>query len=155
MMYQLVNARKQLIDDHLHIARTALAGERADRKKRERDAKRGKETCPPQKHENERNLPPKVKETYPNTVEGYRREYLYEEGEILIEGASSSNRPPFPFDDLSVPFAVPDNDNAADEVLSNFGNVNPAVRTALRRMLMAGELTPALLSVNLGGGHNG
>lgn len=157
MMYRLVNARKQIIDDHLHIARTSLAGERADRKRRERKAKGGKETCPPQAPESERNLPPKVKETYPNTVEEYRRDYLYEGRGIFIDGSSSSNQNLVSLveDDPTVPFAVPDSDNQADEILSNFGNVNPAVRTALRRMLMAGELTPALLSVNLGGGHNG
>ncbi|MGO6938157.1 hypothetical protein [Rhizobium johnstonii] len=35
-MYRLVNARKQLIDDHLRIAREKLAAEKRDRKRRQR-----------------------------------------------------------------------------------------------------------------------
>ncbi len=155
MMYRLVNARKELIDDHLRIARTSLAAERADRKKRERKARGVKETCPPQEPTGERNLPPKVKETCPNTVEGYRRDYLYEGDEELRVGdtPSSTNAYGLVDDDPSVPFAVPDNDAEADDILSHFGNLNPTIRIALRRMLMDGELTPAMLSVNLGGNN--
>jgi DNA-binding transcriptional ArsR family regulator len=151
MMYRLVNARKEIIDDHLRIARTTLAADRADRKKRERKARGVKETCPPQEPFGERNLPPKVKETCPNTVEGIRRVYLYETGDLSI-GEKEASLGGIEVDP-TVPFAVPDNDNEANEILSHFGNLNPTVRIALRRMLMAGELTPAMLSVNLGGNN--
>lgn len=72
MMYRLVNAREQLIKDHLRFAAETLAGDRAERKKRQR-VNRGKETCPPENDNGERNFPPKVKETFPNTVEVNRR----------------------------------------------------------------------------------
>lgn len=57
-------------------------------------------------------------------------------------------------DDLNPyePFNIPDNDNEADEILSHVGNVHPYIKAELRRMLMAGELTPVLLMSNFGGG---
>ncbi|AVA20656.1 hypothetical protein [Rhizobium sp. NXC24] len=73
VMYRLVNARKQLIDDHLRIARESLAAEQRDRKRRERKRSGGKETLPPKIVLEERNVTPVGNETLPNTVEESRR----------------------------------------------------------------------------------
>ncbi|MDQ0558707.1 biotin operon repressor [Rhizobium mesoamericanum] len=139
MMYRLVNARKQLIDDHLKFAAEKLAAERADRKKRERD-RRGKETCPPENDNGERNFPPKVKETYPNTVELNRRGILSEGREESLQGTYQSID-----DDMTIPFAVPRDEEEAEEILSHASTTNPTILTVLRKKLMKGELTPFLL----------
>lgn len=150
VMYRLVNARQEMIAEHKRIAKTALASQRADRKKRERMRKGEKETCPPQADESDKNLPPKVKETCPNTVELNRRVSCSEGREESLRVDSGYHD----LDDLNPyePFSIPDNDNEAEEILSHVGNVHPFVKTELRRMLMAGELTPVLLMSNFGGG---
>lgn len=159
MMYRLVNARKELIDDHLRIAKQKLASDRADRKRRERIKRGVKETCPPQEPQDERNFPPKVKETFPNTVELSRRDSCSEGREGLIGAYPPSNDNPYSMvdDDLTVPFDVPNSDEEAEqvfaEILTHVGSVNPAIQRALRSMFMAGELSPALLTANLGDGH--
>lgn len=152
-MYKLVNVRKQLIDDHIAIAKTSLALDRADRKKRERSAKRGKEICPPNDQSGEKNFPPKVKESFPNTVELNRRDSCSEGNDISLTDHTPSN--PYASasdDDPTVPFDIPVNDNEAEDILGQLGNVNPLILRHLRMMLMAGELTPALLHANLSGG---
>lgn len=153
-MYRLVNARKSVIDEHLRIARESLAAEKRDRKRRERKKVRGSnETIPPETDNFERNDTPVLNETLPNTVEELRRDSCSEGSNGTLRGINPSNDNPYGLidDDPTVPFSVPDDDAEADEILSHFGNVNPTVLVALRRMLMAGQLTPAMLSANLGG----
>lgn len=76
MLYKLVNARKQLIDDHLRIARETLAAEKRDRKRRERRRSAqtgGIETSTPENANWDQNDTPVGIETIPNTVEEHRR----------------------------------------------------------------------------------
>jgi hypothetical protein len=148
MMYRVVNARQQIIDDHLRIAKQSLAFERADRKKRDRKAHRGKETCPPQIDEGERILPPKVKESFPNTVELYRRDSCSESSNGSLEEHSTF------IPDLTTPFDVPSSEEEVDDILACVGEVHPTILKTLRKMLMAGQLTPALLTADLGGHHD-
>lgn len=154
MMYELINARKEQIDLHIKISRNDLANARRLRKRAERISQKKregeKETLPPDDALTERNFPPKRKETFPNTVEEHRRVSCSEgRDESLREDSGYHD-----LDDLNPyePFSIPDNDNDAEEILSHVGNVNPFVKTELRRMLMAGELTPVLLMSNFGGG---
>lgn len=149
-MYKLVNARKQMIDDHIRIARESLAAERRDRKRRERKAKGVNETIPPKSDDWERNDTPVENETLPNTVEELRRDSCSEGRDESLSVGNGYHE----LDDLNPykPFSIPDNDNEAEEILSHVGNVHPFVKTELRRMLMAGELTPVLLMSNFGGG---
>ncbi|MNE34111.1 hypothetical protein D3C80_1278200 [compost metagenome] len=149
-MYKLVNARKQMIDDHIRIARESLALERRDRKRRERKAKGVNETIPPESDNWERNVTPLENETLPNTVEELRRVSCSEGRDESLSVDNGYHE----LDDLNPykPFSIPDNDNEAEEILSHVGNVHPYIKTELRRMLMAGELTPALLMSNFGGG---
>lgn len=180
-MYKLVNARKSMIDDHLRIARESMAAEKRDRKRRERRAKGGNETIHPEIFVEERNDTPVWNETLPNTVEEHRRGYISETGDIEVVGHSlrsypieiggkvvsirpitedddeivtgAANTSKSSDDDLTVPFEIPADDSEAEEVLALFGsNIHPAIRASLRRMLMNGELTPALISANFGGG---
>ena len=155
MMYRLVNARKDEIDMHKQIAKETRNRERADRKKLERRAKGEKETCPPKSSESERFVPPEVKESYPNTVEELRRVSFNEGNDESLKHIPPSNDNLYGLidDDPTVPFGIPEDDAEADQILSHFGTLNPTIRGALRRMLMAGQLTPALLSANLGGEH--
>lgn len=154
MMYRLVNARKETVADHIRIGIEGMAAEKRFRKQQERKARRGNKTIPPEDVDFEQNVTPAGNETIPNTVDESRRDSCSEGREGLVrDSPSSDNRYALVDDDPTIPFDVPSNDNEADEILSHFGNVNPVVLGALRRMLMAGELTPALLSVNLGGHH--
>ncbi|MBX4940975.1 hypothetical protein [Rhizobium binae] len=181
-MYKLVNARKAIIDDHLRIARESMAAEKRDRKRRERRARGGNETIHPEIFVEERNDTPVWNETLPNTVEEHRRGYISEAGDIEVGGRSLRSCPieiggkvvpirrvtendvdivtgppdtdASPYDDLMVPFEIPADDSAAEEVLALFGpNIHPVIRASLRQMLMNGELTPALIGANLGGYH--
>ena len=155
VMYRLVNARKQLIDDHLRIARESLAAEQRDRKRRERKRSGGKETLPPQIDVRERNVTPVGNETLPNTVEEYRRGSCSEGREGSL-GRQDTRQNPYAMssgDDPGKPFDIPQNDNEANDIIAHVGTNNPAILNALRKMLMAGELTPALLMSNFGGDH--
>lgn len=156
-MYRLVNVRKELIDEHLVIARVSRAFARADQKKQYRKRHGVKETFPPTMPDSERNYPPKVKETFPNTVEEYRRDSCSEGRGVLVEGYSPSNDNPYADLPDEVPFDIPSSDTEADEVIAEIlpylGTVNSAVMGSLRRMLLAGELSPAFLTENFGGGN--
>lgn len=149
-MYKLVNARKQQIDEHIDIARESLAAAKRDRKRRERKAKGGNETIPPEDDNWERNVTPVENETLPNTVEEHRRVSCSEGREESLGVDSVYHE----LEDLNpyTPFSIPDNDNEAEEILSHVGQVHPVIKTELRRMLMAGELTPVMLMSNFGGG---
>ncbi|MGE8105171.1 hypothetical protein ACQKP1_15940 [Allorhizobium sp. NPDC080224] len=156
-MYRLVNARQELVADHIGIARTSLAFDRAEQKRRYRLRRRMKETFSPRPSEGERNLPPKVKETFPNTVEGNRRVSCSEgRGGLIEEDALSSSSFYGPIPD-EVPFDIPSDEQEAeimlDEIRPFIGNVNGPVLASLKRMLMSGELSPAYLSQQFGGGH--
>lgn len=157
-MYRLVNCRKDTIDDHLLIGREALVAERRDRKRRERkNSQRGNETIPPQTDYWERNVTPVRNETLPNTVDVHRGGSSNEGATELLEaGPYNDNLYAMASgDDPTVPFDVPRDDDEADEILSQIGTVHPAILTTLRRMLMNGELTPALLLSDFGGGNAG
>jgi hypothetical protein len=83
-MYRLLNVRKQIIEDHLRIARESLAAAKRDRKRLERRMARGdKETILPKNSDFERNVTPVLNETLPNTVDEYRRN-------IISEGSDES-----------------------------------------------------------------
>ncbi|KAA0697433.1 hypothetical protein DTW90_18560 [Neorhizobium sp. P12A] len=155
VMYRLVNGRKQLIDDHLRIARESLLLEQRDRKRRERKRSGGKETIPPQIDLRERNVTPAGNETLPNTVDQYRRDSCSEGREESPWGMSVERNPyaAASDDDPTRPFDIPENDNEAADILSHVNTTNPAILNALRKMLMAGELSPAFLTSNFGGGN--
>jgi hypothetical protein len=96
-LYRLVNCRKQVIDDHLRIARESLAAEKRDQKRRERKRSAehgGNETITPENDNWERNVTPVWNETLPNTVEEYRREYSSEGREESLRGYDPDLQPP-------------------------------------------------------------
>lgn len=155
MMYRLQNIRKQVIDDHLTISKQTLATERAERKRSAR--KRGKETCPPQDDNPERNLPPEVKESFPNTVEGYRRGSSYEDGRWGEEGNIGHSSPSYALaqsgEDSSSPLPVPRDDAEADlmiDAICEGFDVPHSMRTRMTEMLVAGVLSPSLAARLLG-----
>jgi hypothetical protein len=81
-MYRLVNVRKQIIEDHLRIARESLAAAKRDRKRLERRKREGRnETILPANDDFERNVTPVLNETLPNTVDEYRRDIISESRE--------------------------------------------------------------------------
>jgi hypothetical protein len=153
-MYRLCNARQMLIAEHLEIAREATAAERRDRKKRQRGlakVDRRKETLPPYSDGNERNFTPDLKETLPNTLDEYPRDYLSEyRGESIygVEGHSAGH---FDYgqtsgDDPNRPFPVPVDENEAERMLDDIcDGVIPAVRRHWKSLLMHGALTPNLV----------
>ena len=95
-MYGLFNSRKELIDDHLRIARESLAAEKRDRKRRERQRAHqgGNETITPENDNWERNVTPVGNETLPNTVEEYRRDSCSEGREESLRGYYPDLQPP-------------------------------------------------------------
>ena len=156
-LYQLVNSRKQLVDDHLRISRETLAEEKRDHKRRERRRVAqlgGIEMITPEIDSWDRNDHPVGIETIPNTVEEHPRVSSFEERENSLRDQFAPNSDAYAAaqdDDPTIPFSVPDDDSEAAEILARFGNVHPMVRQQLHKMLMAGELTPGFLNVNLGG----
>lgn len=128
-MYKLVNARKQIIDDHLRIARESLAVAKRDRKRLER--RRGKQTIPPEISDFERNVTPVLNETLPNTVDEYRRA-------IISEGRGES------LDDPNTYLQPPEDPTEARIWLTSICADKSRLAEALIR-LACKELTPEFL----------
>jgi hypothetical protein len=147
-MYRLVNARKQMIDDHLRIAREAFAAEKRFRKRRERQkTKQGSnETIPPENDNWERNDTPVGNETIPNTVEEYRRDYLYETGAHFeeVEGPET-----YSSEDLTTPFDIPGSEEEAEAFIASLGDFPPIIARQLKKMALGGELTPLFMTSDL------
>lgn len=154
-MYELVNARKETIDQHMAIARETILSAARERKVRERFTGRGgKKSLPPETARGENNLPPDRKNSFPNTLEEYP-------GVILLEGKTDnrtqvrSHSNPYQIassgeDDPTIPFDIPSTEDEAQTFIESAGTFPPVIAMQLRRMLMAGELTPSFLSLDLG-----
>ncbi|MFF0947456.1 hypothetical protein ACFYE9_07240 [Rhizobium leguminosarum] len=174
-MYRLVNARKQLIDDHLRIAREKLAAEKRDRKRRQRDGGvqgGGNETILPDFDYFERNDTPVCNETIPNTLDEYPRD-IFSEGRVILTANSEftvsthenqkreqnglSETAGYPEmsrgDDSDEPIPVPSDQDEAQammEAICEGRAVPDVVRRRLLSMLQAGVLTPRMASNILG-----
>jgi hypothetical protein len=153
-MYELVNARKNLIDEHLTIARELIVNASRERKVRERSTPRGgKNSLPPKSRRGENNLSPKRKNSFPNTLEEYPG-VIFLEGKTLNRDDAQFQINPYLVansgDDLTTPFDAPDTEEAADAFIESAGNFPPIIARQLRKMLMAGELTPLFLTSDLG-----
>jgi hypothetical protein len=149
-MYRVVNARKEVIDEHLRHSRQELADAKRDRKRRERKSKKhgGNETIPPETDNFERNDTPVLNETLPNTVDEYRRGYSYEEGQWGVEGNSSYSSAHRGDESTSL-IPIPRDDAEADQmidVICEGISVEMDLRIRLTEMLVAGVLSPNLAS---------
>lgn len=170
-MYRLVNARRQLIDDHLRIAREKLAAEKRDRKRRQRSGcvqGGGNETILPDFDYFERNDTPVCNETIPNTLDEYPRGIFSEGRDILtanseFTGSTRQKQPREQIglsetagyaemsrgDDSEEPIPVPSDQDEAQEKMEAIceGRAVPdIVRRRLLSMLQAGVLTPRMAS---------
>ncbi|MGZ2458682.1 hypothetical protein [Rhizobium anhuiense] len=174
-MYQLVNARKVVIDDHLKIAWEAMAAEKRDRKRRQRTRELiegGNETILPEKAYQERNDTPVCNETIPNTLDEYPRG-IYSEGRDFLtadleftdstyeshptEQTDPSEAADYAVmsrgDDSDEPIPVPGDQGEAQtmmEAICEGRAVPDIVRRRLLSMLQAGVLTPRMASNILG-----
>ncbi|RFB87199.1 hypothetical protein B5K08_22385 [Rhizobium leguminosarum bv. trifolii] len=174
-MYRLVNARKQLIDDHLRIAREKLAAEKRDRKRRQRTGGvggGGNETILPDFDYFERNDTPVCNETIPNTLDEYPGGIFSEGRDILtpnskFTGRARQKQPRVQSglsetagyaevsraDDSEKPIPVPSDQDEAQEMMEAIcegRDVPDVVRRRLLSMLQAGVLTPRMASNILG-----
>ncbi|MBB3747446.1 hypothetical protein FHX10_007003 [Rhizobium sp. BK591] len=174
-MYRLTNARKQTIDDHLRIAREALAAAKRDRKRRQRTREGiegGNETILPENAYPERNDTPVRNETIPNSLDEYPRGIFSEGRDFLtadIEFTNSTyeNHPREQTDpseaadyaamsrgnDADEPIPVPSDQDEAQtmmEAICEGRAVPDIVRRRLLSMLQAGVLTPRMASNILG-----
>ncbi|MBY3134805.1 hypothetical protein [Rhizobium laguerreae] len=170
-MYQLTNARKQVVDDHLRIARESLAAEKRDRKRRQRISgiiQGGNETILPEIDYSERNDTPVCNETIPNSLDEYPRGIFSEGRDILTAnseftgsthekqlreqnglsetvGYAAMSRG----DGSDEPIPVPGDQDEAQammEAICDGRAVPDIVRRRLQSMLQAGVLTPRMAS---------
>lgn len=159
--YAVLNPNIERVAMHVREAEEHLANLDADRKREERRKRKNgpdgvSTNDPPKKARGINECPDGVSTNDPNYHRGFHRGSCSEGREGLREeGTPPSNDNPYGSidDDPTIPFEVPQSEAEANEILSHFGNVNPVVRSALRRMLMTGELTPAFIQANLGGFH--
>lgn len=166
-MYRLVNARRQLIDDHLRIAREKLAAEKRERKRRLRSGGvqgGGNETILPDFDYFERNDTPVCNETIPNTLDEYPRG-IFSEGRDFLTAAIELTGSPCEShlgeqngevagdeamsrgDDAEEPIPVPDSQNEAQlmmDAICEGRKVHDLVRRRLLSMLNSGILTPRM-----------
>ncbi|MGO6875595.1 hypothetical protein ACCS85_27705 [Rhizobium ruizarguesonis] len=174
-MYRLTNARKQIVDDHLRIAREALAAAKRDRKRRQRTRELiegGNETILPKKAYQERNDTPVCNETIPNTLDEYPRGIFSEGRDILtadieFTGSTHENQTREQNglsktagyavmsrgDESDEPIPVPGDQDEAQammEAICEGRAVPDIVRRRLLSMLQAGVLTPRMASNILG-----
>ncbi|TAX99131.1 hypothetical protein ELH94_22675 [Rhizobium leguminosarum] len=170
-MYRLVNARKQVIDDHMRIAREKLAAEKRERKRRQRTGgvqQGGNETILPEIDYFERNDTPVCNETIPNSLDEYPRGIFSEGRDILtasseFTGGTQEKQPREQIDlsetagyeemsrgdDPDEPIPVPSDQDEAQTMIETIcdGRAVPdIVRRRLQNMLQAGVLTPRMAS---------
>ncbi|MEH7905538.1 hypothetical protein V7794_30870 [Rhizobium laguerreae] len=170
-MYRLVNARKQLIDDHLRIAREKLAAEKRERKRRQRTGGAqggGNETILPDFDYFERNDTPVCNETIPNTLDEYPRGIFSEGRDILTANSERTGitYEKHPREQIGLPeptsYAAMSREDGSDEPIPVPGDQDEArammeaicegravpgvVRRRLLSMLQGGVLTPRMAS---------
>lgn len=156
-VFRLVNARKEIIDLHMKLKREAFAETKRERRQqqRQRNQSLGRiETLPPDFDGGYQNVTSLENETLPNTLEATPRVYLLE-GRADNRDQELSRANPYLIassgeDDPTVPFDIPSSDEEAQAFIESAGTFPPVIAMQLRRMLMAGELTPSFLSLDLG-----
>lgn len=96
IQYRLVNAREQLIADHLAIGRQKLLEDSRQRKKIERNRLHtgGNKMIPPNSDRGYRNLTPVLNKMIPNSLEVIPRDSILEQRGILKSAESENLTPP-------------------------------------------------------------
>ncbi|KAB2716984.1 hypothetical protein [Brucella intermedia] len=145
-LYQVRNPHYEYVQMHMREKAEKLKSDAAVAREEERRRKakkliRGTEFEPTENHEGFNNCTHKGSENIPNIVEHYRGKASIEEEQFLSAYGEEDNQ----CQPLPVPASQEELEHMMTEICSGV-SISPAVTSYLRRMLLAGELTPAIIT---------
>lgn len=164
--YRIVNSRRNVVLDHQAISQETLKRLQTEKKEKERskskaEQDRSADMAGPLSHAESADLNPEQVCGYrrdrsadiaDNTVEDTVEDIILEKGNTSI-GPSFEVQTPYSIarsgDDANQPLPVPDTSAEADHTINAIcegSDITPLVRTRMKKMLMAGVLTPNLAS---------